>query len=228
MNLPQTGDFIDIHTHGSRPARGKFMVDILMAHEAILPTEQNGIAYAAGIHPWHLNEGNRDILTDFMLRVASHPAVIAVGEAGFDRLRGPSMALQREIFEEQVKLAGQLDKPMVIHCVRAWDEFLAAHRRLKPSTNWLIHGFRGKKELASQLISRGFYISIWFEFALRPESADLIRFLPVEKLFLETDGADTDIRDIYIKVAADLGLSADELKMIMYNNFKRFFGIDTR
>jgi TatD DNase family protein len=228
MNLPLAGDFIDIHTHGSHPAHGKFMVEILMAHEAILPEEQKGIAYAAGIHPWHLNEGNRSRLTEFMYRVAPHPAIVAVGEAGFDRLRGPSIELQREVFEEQVRLAGQLGKPMVIHCVKAWDEILAVHRRLKPTTLWLIHGFRGKKELATQLISRGFYISIWFEFALRPESADLIRFLPVEKLFLETDGADIDIRDIYIKVAADLGFSMDELKTVMNNNFKRFLGIDTR
>ena len=49
MNLPQAGDFIDIHTHGSGPVSGKFMVEILMAHEAVLPGEQNGIAFAAGI-----------------------------------------------------------------------------------------------------------------------------------------------------------------------------------
>lgn len=228
MNLPQAGDFIDIHTHGSSPAVGKFMVEILMAHEAAFPGVQKGIAYAAGIHPWHLDESNRNRLTEFMIKVAPHPSVIAIGEAGFDRLRGPDIELQREVFDDQVKMAGELGKPVVVHCVRAWDEILAAHRRLKPSTKWLIHGFRGKKELASQLISRGFYISIWFEFALRPESSDLIRFLPVEKLFLETDGADTDIRDIYLKVAADLGLSPDELKTIIHNNFNRFFGIGIR
>ncbi|NMC36931.1 MAG: hypothetical protein GYA41_01245 [Bacteroidales bacterium] len=228
MNLPQAGDFIDIHTHGSSPAVGKFMVEILMAHEAAFPGVQKGIAYAAGIHPWHLDENNRNRLTEFMIKVAPHPSVIAIGEAGFDRLRGPDIELQREVFDDQVKMAGELGKPVVVHCVRAWDEILAAHRRLKPSTKWLIHGFRGKKELASQLISRGFYISIWFEFALRPESSDLIRFLPVEKLFLETDGADTDIRDIYLKVAADLGLSPDELKTIIHNNFNRFFGIGIR
>ncbi len=228
MNLPLPDDFIDIHTHGSHPVSGKFMIEILMAHEGSLPSEQKGMAFAAGIHPWYLNETNRRQLTEFMNDVAPHPAVIAVGEAGFDKLRGPSMELQREVFDEQVRMAGMLGKPVVVHCVKAWDEFLAAHMRLKPSTNWMIHGFRGKKELASQLILRGCYISIWFDFALRPESTDLIRSLPVEKLFLETDGADTDIRDIYIKVATDLGLSTNELKTIMHNNYKRFFGIYTR
>jgi len=226
MNFPHPGDFIDIHTHDSGPTSGIFRVEILMAHEAKYPVEQKGIIYAAGIHPWNLNEGNKSILMEFMQSVAGHPSVIAVGEAGFDKLKGPSMDLQREVFDEQVKMAEQLGKPVVIHCVRAWDEFLAAHKRLKPSTNWLVHGFRGKKELAFQLISRGMFISIWFEFALRPESAELIRSIPVERLFLETDGADADIRDIYNKVAADIGISPDELKTIMYNNYMKFFGIN--
>ncbi len=226
MNLPYPGDFIDIHTHDSGPSSGIFRVEILMAHEAKYPVEQEGIIYAAGIHPWNLTEGNRHMLMAFMNDVAGHPSVIAVGEAGFDKLKGPAMNLQREVFDEQMKIAEQLGKPVVIHCVKAWDELLAAHKRLKPSTNWLVHGFRGKKELALQLISRGMYISIWFEFALRPESAELIRSIPRERLFLETDGADIDIRDIYTKVAADLYISPDELKTIIYNNFMRFFGIN--
>jgi len=225
MNSPRPGDSIDIHTHGASSSPGIFRVEVLMAHEAVRPVEQRGIAYAAGIHPWHLNEADRSRLTEFMRSVAEHPLVIAIGEAGFDRLRGPSMELQREVFDEQAEMAEKLGKPMVIHCVKAWDEFLSAHKRLKPTANWLIHGFRGKKELASQLLSRGFYLSIWFEFALRPESAGLIRFIPADRLFLETDGADTDIRDIYRKAAADLGVSTDELKITMYNNYKKFLGV---
>ena len=63
---------------------------------------------------------------------------------------------------------------------------------------WLVHGFRGNMELASQLLSKGMYLSFWFDFVLRTESADLLRHLPVNRLFLETDGADVDIR-IFIK-----------------------------
>jgi Tat protein secretion system quality control protein TatD with DNase activity len=58
---------------------------------------------------------------------------------------------------------------------------------------------------------------------LRPESSDLIKSLPSGKIFLETDGADVDIRDIYKKVAKDLNLSVDELKSIIITNFKEFF-----
>ena len=90
---------------------------------------------------------------------------------------------------------------------------------------WLVHGFRGKKELALQLIKRGMYLSFWFDFVMRPESAELLRFLPKERIFLETDGADVDIREIYKKVSDDLAVSVDELKNIILGNFKYFYVI---
>ena len=133
------------------------------------------------------------------------------------------MELQRPVFEEQVAIADKHKKPLVIHCVKAWDELLASHRNLKPETPWLVHGFRGKKELASQLLSRGMYISLWFDFTLRPESADLIRFLPGDRIFLETDGADVDIKEIYRKVSHDLAIPVDELKKLILTNFNLLF-----
>jgi TatD DNase family protein len=134
------------------------------------------------------------------------------------------MELQRSVFMEQAKIAEGLNKPLIIHCVRAWDELLKMHRLIKPSAPWMVHGFRGKKELAAQLLSRGMYISFWFDFIIRPESSYLVRFIPRERIFLETDGADTDIRDIYSKVANDLGIEISELKNIIIRNFNELFG----
>ena len=88
---------------------------------------------------------------------------------------------------------------------------------------WLVHGFRGNEELADQLISKGMYLSFWFDFVLRPESADLLKSLPTDRIFLETDGADVDIRDIYKKVSDDLDMSVDELKAIIFSNFFNLF-----
>ncbi len=225
MNLPLPGDFIDIHTHDANPVRGYFKIETLMAHEGKNPLDIKGIAYTAGIHPWNLSEGNKNQQIEFVKSTAADISVLAVGEAGFDKLRGPSFELQREVFYEQIVIAERLKKPVIIHCVRAWDELLNAHKTLKPLKPWLIHGFRGKKELASQLISRGMYISLWFEFALRNESANLVKYLPKDRLFIETDGADLDIREIYGKIAADMGTTTEKLKTIISDNFLRFFNI---
>jgi len=223
LNLPQPGEYIDIHTHNSDSSNGIYAVENIMAHEGRDPKTISAGAFTAGIHPWHLNENNREKLLEFIRNIAGNPNLIAFGEAGFDKLRGPSIDLQRSAFAEQVKIAGENGKPLIIHCVRAWDELLAAHKNMKPLTPWLVHGFRGKKELALQLIKRGMYLSFWFDFVMRPESEELLRFVPKGRIFLETDGADVDIREIYKKASNDLMLSVDDLKNIILDNFNTLF-----
>jgi TatD DNase family protein len=223
MNLPQPGDYIDIHTHGSTPAAGIFTVENRMAHEGCHVERIPGVVYTFGIHPWHLNEGNKTYLTGLVKEMADNPEVIAIGEAGFDKLRGPSIELQRKSFEEQISIAEEFRLPVVVHCVRAWDELLSVYKNLRPEMPWLIHGFRGNKVLAAQLVSKGMYLSFWFGFVMRIESSDLLRSIPVNRIFLETDGADVDIRVIYNKVATDLDLTVNELKSVIYKNFTVFY-----
>jgi TatD DNase family protein len=223
MNSPRPGDYIDIHTHDFRPVPGVFAVENIMAHENRDPGAINARVFTAGIHPWYLDENNSSSLLAYIREIASNPNLIAFGEAGFDKLRGPSHEIQLAVFDEQVKIAGEFGKPLVIHCVKAWNELQEAHRDLKPGTPWLVHGFRGKKDLAQQLIRRGMYISFWFDFVVRPESSGLVKSIPPERIFLETDGADADIRDIYSKVSADLGLGVDKLKEQISENYRELF-----
>jgi TatD DNase family protein len=91
---------------------------------------------------------------------------------------------------------------------------------------WLVHGFRGKPELGMQLISKGIYLSFWFDYILTPESALLIKNLPMDRIFLETDGAEIDIRDIYNKVSEDLGTGVDELIKQIFKNYMKFFNLN--
>lgn len=223
MILPGPADFIDIHTHGLTTSEGAFTVENIMAHESANLRNLKTQAFTAGIHPWYLQENSKREQLDFIRKTSRNPDLIAIGEAGFDKLRGASMELQRSAFEEQVYIAEEVKKPVVIHCVRAWDELLSSHKNLKPKNTWLVHGFRGKKELASQLLSKGMYISPWFEFALRSESASLLRFMPRDRIFLETDGADVSIGDIYRKVASDLTMDLEELKRKIFENFMTLF-----
>jgi TatD DNase family protein len=222
MHLPLNGDYIDIHVHSGKPAEGNFILESLMAHEEKVPENFPGVAYTFGIHPWFLNEDNFNQQLKSVGRTARNPEIIAIGEAGFDKLRGPSIELQRKVFEEQIALSEALKKPVVIHCVRAWEELLSVQKKMKPRMTWLIHGFRGNVELATQLLSKGMYLSFWFDFVLRPNAGTLLRQLPADRIFLETDGADVSIRAIYNKVADDLGLSVGELKSIILDNFNRW------
>jgi TatD DNase family protein len=225
MNHPQAGDYIDIHTHDSGVISGIYAIENLMAHEERTPADNPSQPSTYGIHPWHLNSDNFERLIEKVHSVAGSQSLVAIGEAGFDKLRGPEIGIQATAFRAQVLISEEIRKPLFIHCVRAWDELLPAHKRLRPKMPWLIHGFRGNTELAIQLISKGMYLSFWFDFITRPESSKLVRSLPKERIFLETDGADVDIRAIYDKVAVDLNISVDELKKSLLKNFNIFFNI---
>jgi len=226
MNLPQAGDYIDMHTHGSKPAPGIFIIECLMAHEDKYPDDLRGVTYTYGIHPWFLTKDNHNQYITNVEKSTDFPNMIAIGEAGFDKLRGPSAELQSKVFEEQALISEAHEKPLIIHCVKAWDELLAVHKKLRPKMPWMIHGFRGSIEQAEQLLSKGFYLSFWFDFALRKESTQLFRSLPKDRIFLETDGADVDIRTIYKKVAKDLDMTVDELKANIHMNFNEFFDLN--
>lgn len=223
MNLPSADDFIDIHNHGTKSITGIFSVEVLMAHEEREPENLSGITYTYGIHPWYLNENNHNDLVAKVIKTAGNELVAGIGEAGFDKIKGPSAELQRKTFEEQVYISEEFKKPLVIHCVRAWNELFQEHKKLKPKMPWLIHGFRGNPDLASQLIAKGMYLSFWFDFILRPESTHLIKSLPADKIFLETDGSGVDIREIYNKVSKDLSITVNDLKAIIISSFYKFF-----
>lgn len=224
MIVPKQGDFIDIHNHNVIPEAGVFSVDNIMVHVARVPEDNSGIAYSAGIHPWFLTEDNYDGLLTKVTKYSLLSNVIAIGEAGFDKVKGPSMELQKKAFEAQVAIANDLGKPLFIHNVKAWDELLYEHKKTKPQTIWIVHGFHGKKELASQLLSRGMYLSLWADFVLNRDSAEVIKTIPVERLFLETDAFDVNIKDIYSKVSESLNISVNELKEITYRNYLNVFG----
>jgi TatD DNase family protein len=211
MNVPSPDDFIDIHNHGAESIDGVFSVEVLMAHEEREPENLPGITYTYGIHPWYLDENNHDRLIASVIKSADNELIIGIGEAGF------------ETFEEQVYIAEEHKKPVVIHCVRAWDELLQEHKKLKPKMPWLVHGFRGKPDLALQLVAKGMYLSFWFDFILRPESTLLIKSLPADKIFLETDGSGVDIREIYNKVSKDLDITVNDFKAIIISSFYKFF-----
>jgi TatD DNase family protein len=223
MNLPGPDDYIDIHSHGAKTFHGHFQVENLMTHENRIPDNEKGITYSIGIHPWFLTNENFEQQIALVAQYAYHQNIIGLGETGFDRLRGPASIIQHAAFEEHVRIADKVSKPLFIHCVRAWDELLTVNKKLRPSTPWIIHGFRGKKELALQLLSRDMYISFWFDFVLRPESYQLLKSLPKERIFLETDGSGIDIEKIYEKVAADLQINIDQLKEQIFSNYKKLF-----
>jgi len=223
MTGPAKYDFINIHDHGAEPQEGFYTIDNIMVHENRYPGETEGIAFSCGAHPWHIGHDNIEDQMKKVREYVSLPSVIAVGEAGFDRIRGSDRGLQGKAFRYHVEISEENKKPLFIHCVKAWDELLKCHKEMHPEMDWIIHGFRGKPELATQLLAKGFYLSPWVEWAIRPDSALTLRSIPLERLFLETDGFDISIEPVYKVVAENLEMDMMTLKKSLYNNFYNIF-----
>lgn len=176
--------------------------------------------YSIGVHPW--NTEQPDVFTDLAMveEKAQLPQVVAVGECGLDALRGASLPVQLRVFEAQIQLAQRLGKPLIIHCVRCWGQLLSL-RRGYPEAVWVAHGFRGKPQLARQMLDTGMYISLGAKF--NPLTAAMI---PADRLLLETDDAPAaSLVDTLRAVACGREVDPAELQTQIQDNFRAVFQI---
>ncbi|MFT4072840.1 MAG: TatD family hydrolase [Dysgonamonadaceae bacterium] len=172
--------------------------------------------FTCGIHPWHSEDAEAQLA--FLEEIAAHPLIVAIGEAGLDKLKGPELDVQKVVFERHIRLSEKLQKPLIVHCVKAWDELIALQKEYRPSQPWIIHGFRGKPELTKQLVHLGFYFTIGERF-----NEEGIRMIPLHRMFCETDESEIPILEIYKSVAASLDIDPEDLAGSIENNVKRFF-----
>ena len=215
MKVDENIKFIDFHSHRAEGEKHTLTVKNLFAGEEVPASGSPGIYFSAGIHPWHLTGENAPELMAALKNTFGHPRVIAVGEAGFDSMRGPSKDIQYDAFIYQARLAEELNKPVVIHAVRSWDILRRAKKEVNPSVKWVIHGFRGKVQLASDLVSGNFMISLGIE-GLSPE---VVEAAGLRNILLETDDSGRSISSVYSHLAAISGISQDELSDRLKENF---------
>lgn len=197
----------DIHTHNAQALPEYTILDS--------PPHETERRISVGIHPWHAGDGWEK---EFLLigQAADSANVAAIGECGIDKLKATaSINLQTEIFRAHALLAEKLHKPLIIHCVKAFDEILAIHKEIAPEQTWIIHGFRGKPQQALQLSKAGMYISLGEHFNV--ESA---RTIPAERLFVESDESNLPIEEIYSRIASARGTGIDTLAAQVYSNVR--------
>ncbi len=217
--------FIDIHTHRSLPRRNILNVENITLGEGPVENIPESL-FSAGLHPWYLDEYNGDELFNELKRLSTFDNFVAVGECGFDSLKGAAATVQMDHFSRQVRLAEELNKPVIIHSVKSWGVLFEAHSMLRPATPWMVHGFRGKPDLTRQLASRNIYLSPWAPFVMQGSAGALINSIPLDQLLIETDGFGVKIEEVYAEVASILKIAIEELEEIICKNTVRFLGRD--
>lgn len=211
--------YIDCHSHNPSVA-GVF------ALHSIDLSEYNRLIelpefYSVGVHPWHIAaESNRQLLS-----LKNNSRLLAIGECGLDKAIDLPLVQQFPLFEQQIEMATNWHKPLIIHCVRAYNELLAIKATYHTGRAWLIHGCNTSYQQLQQLLAAGFYCSFGSSL-MHPRSkpSQYLQDIPVDRWLLETDAhTQFGIDAIYSSAARILGWDVDVLHQQMVKNFERIF-----
>lgn len=175
---------------------------------------------SVGIHPWYIDVSRMEKQFSVFRELVEDSSVVAVGEAGLDKLSEIAFSLQENVFLLQVQVAEELGKPLIIHCVKAWSELIVLRKKLRPRMPWIVHGFRGNKILASQLLAHGFYLSVSDRF-----NPEIFHTAISSRLFLETDDRETDIIRVYQAVSPFFSQGEESLIQQVGRNVRNVFSI---
>jgi TatD DNase family protein len=211
--------FFNLHTHKftNEPDVLELVNQYPWEFDATIPF------YSIGIHPWFIVEERLESDFEIIERQLQEPGCLAMGECGLDKRIEVPMELQQSVFEKQLLLAQKYQKPVVIHCVAAFQELIEITKKLNISVPILIHGFSKSEQLAKQLLENGFYISFGKYLLQNPELETVFKNMPNDRFFLETDTAEESLATVYALAAKYKGVSVEEIQKQVNSNFNTIF-----
>ncbi len=211
-------EYINIHTH--KPV-GEH-VELINA--PVMGNWPQGEFFSLGLHPWNIGKGNENVVLENLDLICEKKKVIAIGEIGLDRAIETPIEMQINFFKKQLAIAEKYTLPVIIHNVRATSDLLQLRKENANSTPWIFHGFRGRSHEALQLIDKQCFLSFGEALLNQIKIQDLVKKIPLEYVFFETDDSDKKISSIYEKAAELLDICIPELKDKVYSNFTKIFG----
>lgn len=226
----------DAHRHVSLPARAGAIVSLRVGEYRELAAAGGLPRFCSvGIHPWDIAKLGCDELANELselAEIATDPRILAIGECGLDTacLRDFSrteaeavMQLQREAFLRQIEIAEHTGKPIVIHLVKSTQQFLAIRKEVAASTPWIIHGFRGKPTVLTELAATETAASpLYFSFGERFNPQSVVD-VSADRMLLETDESSKSISKIARAVARERGVNTSAVEVTTNRNLLDIF-----
>ncbi|PLX07061.1 MAG: hydrolase TatD [Marinilabiliales bacterium] len=170
------------------------------------------------MHPWNYSE-NWNNQIGRIKDLARLNNFVAIGETGFDSKSPVSIEVQKDIFKKHIVISEETKKPMIIHCVKFFNELIQLKKEVKPRQALIIHGFRSKVSIAEDLIKHDFYFSLNEGLLQDQDKAkQLLLTIGLEHLFFETDDLSTDIKNIYNFASKVFDISLEKLNQEIEKN----------
>ena len=212
--------YFDTHTHTISLKENVFSIVNTYPNSTNFSTP-----FSIGIHPWFIVENE---IKDALLLVEEklmHKNCVALGECGLDKLSEIELEIQKSVFKKHILLSEKYKKPIIIHCVKAFQEIIEFRKEMKPTQVWILHGFHKNAQVAKSLIKNGFMLSFGAAIINNKKLQEVICELPISSIVLETDTSELSIQEIYQKLAVVKGENLSEIKETISTNFKKIFKI---
>lgn len=164
-----------------------------------LAEKYENIFASVGLHPTEDIKRPLGHLMSKLSELAKNKKVVAIGECGLDFYRNPEARnpkheirnKQIKLFKEQIKLALEINKPLMIHCREAHDDLIeilkAESQKLKADLRGNIHFFSGTWEQAQKYFELGLTISFAGPTTFADQYDETIKNSPIDKIMIETD-----------------------------------------
>ncbi len=215
--------YINIHTHQFSETPNTLTICNTTPHGLDL-TRNLANYYSVGIHPMNINPASLDMELELLENQVSLSKVIAVGETGLDTFVKIDKKMQEHVFEQHIKLSEKYRKPLIIHCVRSFENLIRIKKLTKPIMPWIIHGYNANAYILRELQKHNCICSFG-EKIMYPESnaAKALLSLEAYPFFLETDNTEIAIEEIYRQAAGLLNKPIEVLQNEIYTSFKQYF-----
>ncbi len=208
-------NLFDSHTHHFYP-KNRAIVQLTEQFPDKLPP-----FFSFGIHPKE-NDFDLEEIRKTCVRLNKRKGFLAIGEIGLDN-RYDSSEAQEELYVYQLKLASELNKPVILHCVNSWDRCRFLHEKHAPETTLIYHGFNKASIVKQVLEYPQSIISIGESVLSNPKLQLAVDQIPTHRLLLETDMGNHELIDTYKSVAEIKSVSLHALTEQLDHNAKRIF-----
>lgn len=202
-------DFFDFHHH--KPfANGIYNLNI--------GEDTPGFPFSAGIHPKDVGDKFEDKFNNVKESSLLHNC-FAIGECGLDAIITTEQKTQEDAFLRHLQWANEIRKPVIIHCVRRFNEVIKLSTQAKVPL--IIHGFNKNESIAIELLRKGFYLSFGKAVLYSVSLQHILKEAPINKIFLETDTADIHIAELYLKTSEIRNISTENLQAQILENLQK-------
>ena len=180
-------------------------------------------SYSIGINTWHIDDNSINEDLKIIKSKLSLKECIALGECGLDKRIDKIYTTQIDVFESQLDLLHEFQKPVILHCVASFDEVISCKKNSGLTSPFIIHGFSKNIQVAKQLLNQDFHLSFGKYLLRNPELGEVFQQIPNEKIFLETDTIAESLEEVYTFAAKCKNISIEEMKEIVWNNYQTVF-----